>query len=158
MRPEFDFRLTGVGWAVCTVRFGDAACEVTASCLSDALGKLVLGAAAIASGLHAVSIGFDEEPGEYRWSVTRESATQVRVAILEFSELWSNKPDSDGQVLLEFICDPHDFGEAVWLAASAVSQAWPDAAYVERSGGLAFPHDAMNLLGSALGLFRRVAT
>jgi hypothetical protein len=68
---EIDYRLTGRGWAECTVRHGESQCAVWASYLSDALGKLVMGAAPIAVGAHSVSIGFDEEPGEYRWPSPR---------------------------------------------------------------------------------------
>ena len=102
--PEIDYWLTGVGWAACRVRFGDEQCEFSASYLSDALGKLVLGAAAIAQGVHGVSIGFDEEPGEFRWSVVHESAIAVRVTILSFPDAWSHRPDAEGESLLTFTC------------------------------------------------------
>ena len=85
--PDIDDRLTGQGWDACTVRFGDEQCEIRASYLSDALSKLVPGAAAIASGLHSVSIGFDEEPGEYRRVVTDVDAVEMRASILAFDEL-----------------------------------------------------------------------
>ena len=149
--PEIDYRLTGVGWSACTVRFGDAHCEVSASYLSDALGKLVLGAAAIVSGAHAVSVGFDEEPGEFRWAIVRESAQTVRVTVLSFPKLWANRPDAEGEAMLTFACDADDFGAAVWLAATRVRNAWPGEAYREQWLEHDFPTNALALLEIALG-------
>jgi len=148
---DIDYRLTGQGWAACTVRFGDEQCEIRASYLSDALGKLVLGAAAVASGLHSVSIGFDEEPGEYRWVVTDVAGAEVRVSVLAFDGLWSHLPDSAGRMLLGFTCDPFDFAEAVWVAASRVREAWPGEAYRDKWGEHEFPTQALALLEARLG-------
>jgi hypothetical protein len=151
MAPDIDYRLTGHGWATCTVRFGEAQCEISASYLSDALGRLVLGAAAVASGLHSVSIGFDEEPGEYRWVVTEVAPSEVQVTILAFDDLWSRLPDVQGRQMFDFICDPSDFAEAVWLAAARVREAWPAEAYREKWGEHEFPTEALALLEARLG-------
>jgi hypothetical protein len=148
---EIDYRLTGVGWARCAIRFGEARCEISASYLTDALGKLVLGAVAVAAGAHSVSVGFDVEPGEYRWAIEEQPSMRVRVSILEFDELWSYLPDSQGQVMLSFECDPSDFAEAVRLAATRVRDAWPGAAYRERWHGHDFPARTLSLLEEKLG-------
>jgi hypothetical protein len=89
---NIDYRLSGSGWARCTVRFGDAQCEISASYLSDALGKLVLSAVAVLSGFQALSLGFDEEPGEYRWSITRVGADDISIRLLSFDRLWAISP------------------------------------------------------------------
>ena len=49
-RPAIDYRLSGAGWLACTIRFNDAACEVPASCLPDALRR-VSGALGVVAGL-----------------------------------------------------------------------------------------------------------
>ena len=41
MVPVIDYRLAGHGWSECTIRFRDVSCEISASYLSDALGRLV---------------------------------------------------------------------------------------------------------------------
>ena len=66
---KIDFRLTGSGWAECTVHADGCECEVSASYLSDALGKLVLAGVAVLADAQSVAVGFDEEPGEYRWAI-----------------------------------------------------------------------------------------
>ena len=151
MSPEIDYQLTGVGWARCAIRFGETHCEIGASYLSDALGKLVLGAVAVAAGMHSISLGFDVEPGEYRWVITDQPQRAVRVSILEFDELWSRLPDSQGRELLSFVCDPFDFAEAVWVAATRVREAWPGAMYRERWHDHDFPSHALAMLEAELG-------
>lgn len=47
---KIDFRLTGSGWAECTVHADSHECEVSASYISDALGKLVLAGVAVLAG------------------------------------------------------------------------------------------------------------
>jgi hypothetical protein len=56
-----DYQLSGSGWADCMVHADEY--------FSDALGKLVLAAVVVLAGAHSVSVGFDEEPGEYRWRI-----------------------------------------------------------------------------------------
>jgi hypothetical protein len=142
-----DYRLTGSGWAECTVRADDRDCKLSASYLSVALGKLVLAAAAVLAGAHSVSIGFDEEPGEYRWSVIRTDAGTVRVSILSFQDLWGNLPDADGTPLLSVSCDPLDFAKSVWEAAEAVLKKHGLVGYKERWGH-DFPSQELDLLRS----------
>ena len=81
MTLTIDYRLTGSGWADCTVRADGKACEISASYLSDALGNLVLAAVAVLAGAHSISVGFDEEPGEYRWAVVRTDNGTLRLTI-----------------------------------------------------------------------------
>ena len=103
---RIDFRLTGSGWAECTVHADGHECEVSASYLSDALGKLVLAGVAVLAGAQSVSVGFDEEPGEYRCAIVMTDNATVRVDVLEFQELWGNWPDAEGRSLLTFSCAP----------------------------------------------------
>jgi len=91
---KIDYRLVGSGWAECIVHADDRRCEVSASYLSDALGKLVLAGVGVLAGAHSVSVGFDEEPGEYRWAIVLTD-NGVQVDISSFQELWSNRPDAD---------------------------------------------------------------
>ena len=93
---KIDYRLTGSGWAECTIHADGRECEMSASYLSDALGKLVLAGVAVLAGAQSVSVGFDEEPGEYRWAIVMADSGVVRVEILEFQELWGNRPDAEG--------------------------------------------------------------
>jgi hypothetical protein len=142
-----DYQLTGTGWANCTVRAGEHDCKLSASYLSDALGKLILAAGAILAGAHSVSVGFDEEPGEYRWSIVRTDGDTVRLSILSFQHLWGNLPDADGTPLLSVSCDPLDFAKSVCEAAEAVLKKHGVAGYKERWCD-DFPSQQLDLLRS----------
>ncbi|WP_456619368.1 MULTISPECIES: hypothetical protein [unclassified Bradyrhizobium] len=142
-----DYRLTGAGWADCIIRADEGDCKLSASYLSDALGRLVLAASAVLVGTHSVAIGFDVEPGEYRWSVVRTDGNTVRIVILRFFDLWSNLPDTDGTPLLSVSCAPREFGKAVQAAAEAVLKKHGLADYKERWGH-DFPSQELDLLRS----------
>lgn len=146
MSLVIDYRLAGAGWADCTVELGDAKCEVSASYLSDALGNLVLAAVGVLAGFHNVSFGFDEEPGEYRWAVTRVGNDQVSVSLLSFKQLWGNQPDSEGELLLAGTLHPLQFGEAVLHAAGVVLERHGLAGYKEEWVEHDFPVKQLELL------------
>jgi hypothetical protein len=146
MSLAIDYRLAGAGWADCTVKCSSAACELSASYLSDALGNLVLAAVGVLAGHHSVSVGFDEEPGEYRWSITRIGNDQVHLCVLSFNELWGNRPDTEGEMLLECDLHPLQFGEAVQAAARAVLTKHGVAGFKEKWGEHDFPTKQFELL------------
>src|SRR5262245_32400870 len=89
---SMDYRLTGSGWSACTLEMYGQKCVTTASYLSDALRELVEGANHMLSGGHEARFRFDEEPGEYRWILRSVQDGGVSVRILEFPELWAEKP------------------------------------------------------------------
>lgn len=120
MTLSIDYRLVDVGWAECDVRWGGSSCAITASYLSDALGKLVFAALAVLNGVHSISIGFDEEPGEYRWSLANTETKQLSLRLLAFDELWASKPDAQGRVLFEGFVSHLEFAEAVAETAARV--------------------------------------
>ena len=138
---SIDYRLTGAGWSACSVRFCEERCELSASYLSDALADLVDAAAAVTAGAgsHDVVARFLEEPGEYRWVIAHESATDVRVAILEFDDFLPRRADAEGKVLLSFTCARLDFGRAVRDAAVRVRDIHGEAGYLEEWGEHGFP-------------------
>jgi hypothetical protein len=150
-----DYRLTGSGWADCTIRADDKDCEISASYLSDALGNLVLAAAAVLAGAHSISVGFDEEPGEYRWAVVRTDSGAVRVTVLSFQELWGNRPDADGAPLCSWTGHPADFGRAVRDAAEAVLKEHGLAGYKERWAEHDFPSQQLKLLKRYIAAWER---
>ncbi|MDN3546691.1 hypothetical protein QWZ02_19755 [Kinneretia asaccharophila] len=155
MSLSIEYYLAGSGWAECKVQFGEARCEVSASYLSDALGNLVLAAVAVLAGAHSISVGFDEEPGEYRWAIARSGNNQIDIRLLEFQELWGNRPDAEGKVLMHFAVEPLDFGEAVAAAASRVLEQYGLAGYKDKWVQHSFPSAQLDLLNEYLARWRR---
>lgn len=155
MTLAIDYRLTGSGWADCIVRTGGKDYEISASYLSDALGNLVLAAAAVLAGAHSISVGFDEEPGEYRWAVVRTDNGTVTLTVLSFQELWGNRPDAEGTPLCSWTGHPVDLGRAVRDAAEAVLKAHGLAGYKERWAEHDFPSQQLELLKRYIAQWER---
>src|SRR5687768_17732149 len=97
MHLDLTYRLTGTGWAECTLSDENSSCTVTASYLSDALRHLVVAATAVVSGFSRITFQFDEEPGEYRWVIETPRMNEIELRVLEFPELYGEKPDADGK-------------------------------------------------------------
>jgi hypothetical protein len=139
MSLSITYRLTGTGWATCTLSDGNSSCELTASYLSDALRSLVLSATAVLSGFMRVSFRFDEEPGEYRWVISSPRLNEIELEILAFEELWGDRPDSEGKSLFKTRCLPETFAKAVARAAQSILEEHGEAGYLERWSDHPFP-------------------
>lgn len=151
MALTIDYQLTGSGWADCKVQSGDRSCQISASYLSDALGRLVIAASAVLAGAHSISVGFDEEPGEYRWVITNTGGNLwVSVSILSFPELWGARPDSEGEVMFSCSCDPLDFATAVRDAAQNVLDHNGITGYKKKWCEHEFPSEQLKLLDEAI--------
>jgi hypothetical protein len=101
MAVRFQYELPGAGWSACTLEVDQASVKVTASYLSDALRSLLSALCRILTGETESTASFDEEPGEYRWKFYRLDEHRLKLVILEFDELWSHEPDSDGKCIFD---------------------------------------------------------
>jgi hypothetical protein len=132
---EIRYRLVGTGWAECRVADVDKSVTVTASYLSDALASLADSVLAMLNGAKEARASFDEEPGEYRWVFNRRgdaSDSPISLCILEFQDLWSNKPDEEGQLIFETLCPITELAAAVVKCLDEVKQTYGEAGYKEK--------------------------
>lgn len=136
---EFRYDLVGVGWSECTLIINDAHVTVTASYLSDALRELIAAVCRVIAGLPDATASFDEEPGEYRWRLYRIDEETIRVLILEFDELWSNKPDSDGRSIFDSQCRLRTFAGAVYDGCKRLLAKYGNDGYREKWHDHDFP-------------------
>lgn len=97
---EFDYRLVGTGWSEARFAIDEAWVTLTASYLEDALGGLLGAMLKIALGDEKARCSWEEEPGEYRWILTRDGE-RLRVQILAFPDLYDNSPDEQGRPVLD---------------------------------------------------------
>jgi hypothetical protein len=114
------YRLTGTGWSEAVLEDDDRAVTVSASYLSDALGALARGALAVLRGSGEVRFSFDEEPGEYRWVIRKKDSETYNLTLLEFTDLWANKPDEAGKVIFDRTFSRLEFGRMVLKALEDV--------------------------------------
>ncbi|MDQ0319027.1 hypothetical protein QO002_001165 [Pararhizobium capsulatum DSM 1112] len=116
---NFQLRANTIGWASCDVAIAFSSVTITASYLGDALKELVDAACLVMSGETQLEAHFWEEPGEYRWVIDKVGES-IRIRIIEFDELWSDKPIEAGKVLVDEMCEIVAFGAAVLEAADRV--------------------------------------
>jgi hypothetical protein len=114
MSVDFHYRLAGAGWSECTLIVDEAHVTATASYLSDALRSLLSAVCRVLAGMPDATAAFDEEPGEYRWRLFRIDDARVRILVLQFDELWSDQPDSDGKPIFDIQCRLRTFAGAVY--------------------------------------------
>ncbi len=139
MHLAIEYRLSGTGWAECTIKDESSSCEVTASYLSDALHNLLIAATAALSGFSQVSFRFDEEPGEYRWVISSPRVNEIQLEIREFDELWGSRPNEEGRLLFQTVCLPETFAKAVASAAESVLTTHGESGYLEKWAEHPFP-------------------
>src|SRR5262245_63524255 len=90
---SFAYRLVGSGWAECTIAIDEQHAAMTASYLSDAFGDLLGAVIRMVEGQPEATASFAEEPGEYRWRFFRKEPDRILIRILDFPELWGDRPD-----------------------------------------------------------------
>jgi hypothetical protein len=145
-----EFRLVGTGWAECVISDEAASATVTASYLSDALRYLVLAGTAALSSFAALTFHFDEEPGEFRWVVRAPRMNEIELVILEFPQLWGERPDSEGTEVFRTKCRPVIFARAIHEAAGALLKSIGEAGYAEKWAEHPFPTLQFQELGRLL--------
>jgi len=103
MALSISFNLVGAGWAECGISIDNKIIVLTASYLEDALGNIADATLRIAQGEKSAYAIFAEEPGEYRWRLTRINEKEISIEILWFDD-WKGFRQSDdkGKVILQF--------------------------------------------------------
>ena len=82
---------------------------------------------------------FTEEPGEYRWRFFRKLPDRLLVRILEFPELWGDRPDVEGKLLLEGDCRLRSFAEVVLSEAQRLLEKHGKEGYLGKWAEHGFP-------------------
>jgi hypothetical protein len=115
---EFIYRLTGAGWAEARIADASSTATVTASYLSDALRDLLRAVLLLLEGAAEARCSWEEEPGEFRWVLTRAGNGQVDLKILAFDDLWAapDRKAEDG-AQARFANEPDDQGELLFLTS-----------------------------------------
>lgn len=156
MGVRVSYKLTGAGWAECSLDIDGQVIILTASYLSHALESLLQGTIAILEGDPKAKASFDEEPGEYRWLFTRINEQQIRIKILWFEDIQSNESDEDGQTIFEAMCRLRTFAGAVLAASQEVLSDHSLAGYKSKWCMHEFPITTQNALKQLLAQGRKL--
>lgn len=132
---EFSYRLTGTGWSEARIANDKCSTVLTASYLSDALGDLLAAVCDLLDGAGATGCTWQEEPGEYRWSLARHGEyVAVRVQDLVLRE---------GAVVFDALVPLRDFATAIASGAELVLDEHGETGYRERWVEHPFPVEAL---------------
>jgi hypothetical protein len=147
---KLQYKLTGTGWAQATVEAEGRKIDLTASYLSDPLAEITAAAIALLKGAREVRFSFDDEPGEYRWIIVAEGVEVIGLTILEFPELWGNKPDDRGKVLLNTRSTRKEFAAEVLEVLDQIKTTLGETQYKEQWVQSDFPSERHNALKALL--------
>ncbi len=151
MAISVQYSLTGIGWSECIVEIDDQQVHLSASYLTDALADLLDAVGAVVRGADQATASFTEEPGEYRWCFRQVSPDRLGIRILWFDEMWSDRPDEEGKVILETECRLQTFAKAVLSASQRVLTTYGLEGYREKWIEHEFPVQSQAKLQEALG-------
>jgi hypothetical protein len=133
----------------CTISDETKTAQVTASDIGDALGDLLMTVWFLLQGDAEARCSWWEEPGEYRW-IFRKENSRVLLRILEFSDLYSDEPDSAGAVVFETTQKITSLASAIAAGADATLLALGEEGYAAKWGTGAFPTETLTLIRSQL--------
>jgi hypothetical protein len=120
MGVSVEYNLVGRGWAECIVEIDQHQVRLTASYLSNALDDLLDAVTAIVQGASEATASFTEEPGEYRWRFRRISQGRISIQVIWFTQTFKNRPDSEGEIILDAECRMCTFAGAVLSGSQRV--------------------------------------
>lgn len=138
---KITYKLRGAGWADCDVTDGTQVVALSASYLSDALGALAQATTDIVKGEMSAIASFLEEPGEYRWVLTRND-DRVTVEIFEFAGFGDVNP-SGGKVIFKSDITVEEFKKSVVDCLETVLNTYTLEEYKEKWVRHEFPMEAL---------------
>jgi hypothetical protein len=110
------------GWLRCELTVNGASVVHSVNGTHDGLAELLIVASRMFERTHEATACFQEEPGEFRWHVSRLEVNRLRIRIFEFDDWGTGRPDGDGKLLFDAPCGVMSFGRAIydgcgeWLA------------------------------------------
>ena len=139
MVVRIDYNLIGRGWSECVLQVDDKKIVLIASYLSDALYNLLYATIRIVKDLNCGTVKFQEEPGEYRWILTRLTKDRLNIRILWFGNSFSTQIDEEGKVIFEAECRLRTFAGAVLSASQKLLEEYGMEGYKEEWVNHEFP-------------------
>ncbi|MFF9195043.1 hypothetical protein ACF09L_07540 [Streptomyces sp. NPDC014779] len=123
---RITWRLTGPGWADCTLEDHRAKAELTASCISSAPEEFLTAVARLVAGEAETRAQFEAEPTAYRWIFHREGE-HAWIRVLELRD--GRDHDNRGVDVWSSPLGIHQLARAVIRCFDAVAQTYGESAY-----------------------------
>lgn len=109
---KFSLKLIGRGWTKATITNGSEEISVTGTYLSDAIRDFIMVITTIVEGAENVTCSWQEEPGQYRWLISRRDGS-IELSILWYDKAFSHQRNEDGQQIFSCTADLRRFGKSV---------------------------------------------
>ncbi|AYG81451.1 hypothetical protein DWB77_03598 [Streptomyces hundungensis] len=137
---EFQWALTGSGWATYRITDGVSEHSDVPSYCTDALADLLAGVAGLYGSEAPQRVSFDMEPAEVRW-VLRAAGKTVTIDIHRFPDLHhsSRLPDGDGECVWSSVQPRRVVAHAVLEAAQGLLDRHGAKGYLKKWAEHPFP-------------------
>ncbi|WP_308796439.1 hypothetical protein [Agromyces silvae] len=145
---EFEYWLTGTGWAKASVRHEDATLPLSASYIQDALGDLLQAVDDLLAGAGSSRCVWWEEPGQYWWLLER-SGEGVNLSILWFDD-WVREPDGSGVLKFAEALPLADLATAIAVGSAKVLAEHGAEEYRRRWVEAPFPEELLSKIQARL--------
>jgi hypothetical protein len=143
---RFKYYLEGPGWAYAELSDRGLLATITASYLSDALGDLLAALQEITAGQRDAQFSWAEEPGEYRWDLTRTDDT-IDLMVRWFSKSTRRRArKSDGRIEFRIAVDLTELVSAIVHGVLAARDKYGEDGYRELWINYPFPSDQLTEL------------
>jgi hypothetical protein len=142
---EFDWQLSGSGWATCRIADSSAEAKYIVGYGTDALADLLRGIGDLYRSEPVGRFSFDLEPTEMRW-VLQGAGVNVAVSIYKFPDMFTSYgvPDADGTLNWASVKPRSTFTHAVVEAVGAVLREHGEDGYKAKWSRFPFPVAALH--------------
>ena len=158
MALTIDFKLTGTGWATCTVRPARRNYSFTASYDSNALESLVTAAVAALSDINTTSFHFYGRSKDSFWDIQKNPEEKLNIEISDVVPTFTEILGCETKLVVTFDCTAIQFATAVLVASEAVLEEHGLNGYKTLWAEHDFPIDLLKLLRKRLALPRLPTT
>ena len=151
---NFDFELTGRGWASATIEAQDRSVTLRASYLGDALGDLLGAMLLLLAGVEEARCSWPQEPGEVRW-VLSAADEAVRVQVIDFHRDMGTHAGEVGQLLFDETGATYEVASAIAKGARRALDQYGEDGYLERWVLYPYPTKSLHAITERLRAIRK---
>jgi hypothetical protein len=150
---SIDYKLTGTGWATCTVRPARRNYSFNATYDSNALESLVTAAISALSDINTIAFQFYGQHTDWFWDIQKNDDEKLTIEISDVLPRFI-EPGCETKLVVKFDCTSTQFATAVLVATEAVLEKHGLKGYKTLWVEHDFPMDLLKLLRKRLAISR----
>jgi hypothetical protein len=131
------------GWLECELMVNGISVRHSVAGWHDGLCELIRAASAMFGRSEQATAYFQEEPGEFRWRITRMASNRVRVRVIEFDDWGTGQPDEAGKLLFDQPCGVMSLAKAIYDGSGQRLCELEQAGQAEKAGALRAQRDGL---------------